>query len=257
MEPPLHSIPKIISGLDDITEGSLQSICDLYSQVFENVVTVSKPEVAEMTKLYENCQRMMCIAYVNEMADACESHDIDPYEVCHAAATKPFGYQSFMPGSGVGGHCIPVNPYYLLANSEFPLLRAATERMWDRPARLADKAMKSLRRDSGSGQSRFQDRPRVLVVGVGFKAGQSVLSGSPGVAVLTRLLEEYNVEAVFADPLVEESAIPFAPKLDEQTQWNRESLQQFDLIIVTMRQAGLDFSVLEHLPGVQIKWNCA
>ncbi|KAF2785939.1 nucleotide sugar dehydrogenase [Melanomma pulvis-pyrius CBS 109.77] len=241
VEPPLHSIPKVISGLDDIREGSLQSIRELYSQVFENIVIVSKPEVAEMTKLYENCQRMMCIAYANEMADACEPHDIDPYEVSRAAATKPFGYQPFMPSIGVGGHCIPVNPYYLLANSDFPLLRAATERMWKRPARLADKAMKSLRKDSGAGRSR---------------AGQSILSYSPGVAVLTRLLEEWNVEAIFVDPLVEESAIPFAPKLDEETQWNKESLQQFDLIIVTMRQTGLDFNVLEKLPGVQVEWHC-
>jgi nucleotide sugar dehydrogenase len=256
VEPPLHSIPKVISGLDDIVEGSLQSINKLYSQVFENIVTVSKPEAAEMTKLYENCQRMMCIAYANEMADACEPHNIDPYEVARAAATKPFGYQSFMPSSGVGGHCIPVNPYYLLANSDFPLLKAATETMWNRPAHLADEAMKLLHKDSDSGHSRGHERKRVLVVGVGFKAGQSVLSCSPGVAILQRLLEEWDVEAVFSDPLVEASAIPFAPKLDQATQWNKASLRQFDLIMVAIRQTELDFEVLEDLPGVKVSWYC-
>lgn len=80
-EPPVKSIPKIISGLDDILPGSLDAINRIYSTIFDNVVTVSKPEVAEMMKLYENCQRMVCIAYANEMADACIPHGIDPYEV--------------------------------------------------------------------------------------------------------------------------------------------------------------------------------
>ncbi|KAF2844238.1 nucleotide sugar dehydrogenase [Plenodomus tracheiphilus IPT5] len=256
IDPPLRSIPKIISGLDDITEGSLQSIHDLYSQVFDEVVTVSKPEVAEMTKLYENCQRMVCIAYANEMADACGPHGIDPYEVCQAAATKPFGYQPFMPSLGVGGHCIPINPYYLLANSSFPLLQAATETMWKRPARLADKAMVSIGGTSSTMQSSGLRRQRVLVVGVGFKTGQSVLSCSPGVAVLTHLLGKWHVDVMFADPLVDESAILFAPKLDDTTQWNKQSLEGFDLIMVTNRQTGLDFHVLKALEGVQIEWYC-
>lgn len=100
-EPPAAQIPKIISGLDDISPGSLDAISEIYSNVFDQVVPVSKPEVAEMMKLFENCQRMMCIAYVNEMADACVDHDISPYEVCNAAATKPFGYLPFTPGLGM------------------------------------------------------------------------------------------------------------------------------------------------------------
>ncbi|KXJ84899.1 hypothetical protein Micbo1qcDRAFT_128895, partial [Microdochium bolleyi] len=111
-EPPAFAIPKIISGLDDVVPGSLASIARLYSAAFDRIVPVSKPEVAEMTKLYENCQRMMCIAYTNEMADACGPHGIDPFEVVEAAASKPFGYMPYTPGPGVGGHCIPVNPYY-------------------------------------------------------------------------------------------------------------------------------------------------
>jgi UDP-N-acetyl-D-mannosaminuronate dehydrogenase len=110
VEPPAHAIPKVISGLDDITPGSLESVNDIYSKAFDNVVRTTKPEVAEMTKLFENCQRMMMAAYANEMADACKLHGIDPFEVQSAAATKPFGYLPFTPGLGVGGHCIAVNP---------------------------------------------------------------------------------------------------------------------------------------------------
>ncbi|PHH92211.1 hypothetical protein CDD83_8411 [Cordyceps sp. RAO-2017] len=112
----------------------------MYARAFDRVVPVSSPEVAEMAKLYENCQRMVCIVYANEMADACRARGIDPFEVCAAAATKPFGYMPFRPGLGVGGHCIPVNPYYLLANNDFPLLQAATECMRRRPAAIAQRA---------------------------------------------------------------------------------------------------------------------
>lgn len=117
----------------------------MYSTVFDRVIPVTKPEVAEMMKPYENCQRMMCIAYANEMADACIPHGIDLYEVCDAASTKPFGYMPYSPD--VGGHCIPVNPFYLLASSNFPLLRSAAESMGSRPARLAKRGL--VQRDVG------------------------------------------------------------------------------------------------------------
>jgi len=251
----MEHIPKIISGLDDITPGSLTSIKNLYSAVFPHVVVVSKPEVAEMMKLYENCQRMLCIAYANEMADACIPHEIDPYEVCTAAATKPFGYLPFTPSLGVGGPCIPVNPYYLLSNSEFPLLRAATEKMEVRPGMVGNRAMVNLyRRYPG----RFGERrPRVLVVGAGFKRGQSLTTGSPGVELMKMLLQSWEAHVEFADPLVEEAVIPFVPRLDEKTEWNKEGLERFDLIIVAVRQEELDFGVLEELEGdVQVEmWN--
>jgi UDP-N-acetyl-D-mannosaminuronate dehydrogenase len=99
----MTKIPKILSGLDDIVPGSLKAITRLYAQVFDTIHTVSTPEVAEMTKLYENCQRMMGIAFANEMADACSSHGLDPYEVSRAASSKPFGYMPFEPGIGLGG----------------------------------------------------------------------------------------------------------------------------------------------------------
>lgn len=256
IEPPVSSIPKIISGLDDITPGSLASIQRLYARVFAHVVPVSSPEVAEMTKLYENCQRMLGIAYANEMADACEARGIDAHEVARAASTKPFGYLPFTPSLGVGGHCIPVNPYYLLADNEFPLLQAATERMWGRPGRVGDRAMRAL---YASGRARADGPwPRVLVVGVGFKPGQKVVSCSPGVALIKHLLQEWDVDVVFADPLVEEETVPFVPKLDAEREWKREVLETFDLIVVAVRQHGLDWSVLEEV-GEQtlVKWCCA
>lgn len=110
--PTFHSIPKIVSGLDDIAPGSLKAIYGFYSTVFSEVVPVSRPEVAEMTKLYENCQRMINIAYANEMADACSKIGIDPLEVSRAAATKPFGYQPYTPSLGVGGTSDPYRSHF-------------------------------------------------------------------------------------------------------------------------------------------------
>ncbi|WQF75382.1 Putative UDP-glucose/GDP-mannose dehydrogenase, NAD(P)-binding domain superfamily [Colletotrichum destructivum] len=257
VEPPCHAIPKIVSGLDDRVPGSLASVMRLYNRVFDRLVPVSRTEVAEMMKLYENCQRMMCIAFANEMADACVPHGIDPYEVAAAAASKPFGYMPFSPSLGVGGHCIPVNPYYLLSNSAFPLLEAAAEKMAARPAVIARRAIDSLTRVAKAGAATAAPlvRPRLLVVGVGFKAGQSVLSNSPGVELVRALVQSGEVDVMFADPLVKQSAVPAAPRLADE-KWNRETLETFDMIIVSFRQHGLDFGVLGELRGVKVEMWC-
>lgn len=250
----------MISGLDDVCPGSLKAITQLYSRVFDRVVPVSSPEVAEMVKLYENCQRMVCIAYANEMADACAPHAIDPYEVSAAAATKPFGYMPFSPGVGVGGHCIPVNPYYLLSNSQFPLLQAATETMRSRPAVLAARALATLgvAADGKVSEGRLeQERPRVLVVGVGFKSGQSTLSNSPGLALARSLQKSQKVDVTFADALVPQAAVPEIRRLADGD-WRAAVLDEgFDLIIVAFKQVGMDFDELRGLQRARVEmWCC-
>jgi UDP-N-acetyl-D-mannosaminuronate dehydrogenase len=290
-----------------VAPGSLDAIVRLYSPVFNTIVPVSKPEVAEMMKLYENCQRMMCIAFANEMADACTPFGVDPYEVCRAAATKPFGYMPYMPSLGVGGHCIPVNPYYLLSNGDFPLLKACTEKMWQRPIDIGQRALRTLlgpgnedscplttlanlaaleRQDSGidvsydampdavlakanlglildsishtdttSGTTVVKPLPRVLVVGMGFKAGQSVLSNSPGLKLAQTLDNCCRVSVMWADPLVEQMIIPQIPRLSDH-HWTKDMLETFDMIIVAVKQVGLDFSILQILHDVNIQFWC-
>ncbi|KAF5689186.1 Vi polysaccharide biosynthesis vipA tviB [Fusarium circinatum] len=248
-EPPVQSIPKIISGLDDITPGSLDAIIRVYSTIFETVVPVSKPEVAEMMKLYENCQRMVCIAYANEMADACIPHGINPYEVCEAASTKPFGYMPYSPSVGVGGHCIPVNPFYLLSNSRFPLLECATLAMHSRPSRLAERVLKRLRQ-------RVTGRtPRVLVVGMGFKAGQSQIDNSPGADLVKSLAVSREVDVCWADSLVKQSALPQVRRLLDED-WRKDVLRKFDIIVVASRQTDMSFDILDELDGVDIERWC-
>lgn len=231
--------------------GSLDSIDKLYSKVFKTIVKVSKPEVAEMTKLYENCQRMVGIAYANEMADSCVAHGIDALEVCSAAATKPFGYMPYAPGLGVGGHCIPVNPHYLLSNCDFPILQAATEKMRSRPNRLGDLLVESFLYSRCKAEA-WSRRLRILVVGVAFKRGQSNISHSPAVTLIQHLLDRWEAEVTFADPLVAEEALPYVPRLDEKSEWNKECLDSFDIIIVAMEQVGLDFTTLDNLADVEV-----
>ncbi|KAF5620192.1 UDP-n-acetyl-D-mannosamine 6-dehydrogenase [Fusarium sp. NRRL 52700] len=248
VEPPMRSIPKVVSGLDDVIPGSLDAVVRLYGRVFDRIVPVSKPEVAEMCKLYENCQRMMCIAYANEMADACKDLGIDAFEVSRAAATKPFGYMPYTPSLGVGGHCIPVNPYYLLSNCEFPLLEACADKMNKRPATQAQKIVdelhnntsKTKRRDSGIELSK-----RILVVGMGFKAGQDHLVNSPGLQ-LARELQMLSMDVTFADSLVKQTAVPEIPRLADED-WTKEELDGFDMIVVSFKQWGMDFDVLDQV----------
>ncbi|KAJ4159427.1 uncharacterized protein LMH87_008329 [Akanthomyces muscarius] len=247
--PPARAIPKVISGLDDVVPGSSDAIAKLYEAAFDSVVRVSRPEVAEMMKLYENCQRMVCIAYANEMADACRGHGIDPFELCRAAATKPFGYMPFAPGIGVGGHCIPVNPFYLLSNSEFPLLQSAAENMRARPGVLAQRIVARL--DTQRGGS---GRHRVLVAGIGFKPGQSHLANSPSLELAKSLVLSGRVDVAWADPLVAQEAVPQIQRLAEGD-WSVGFLQDnFDHVVAAMRQTGLKFGVLKSLSPDMVEW---
>lgn len=251
--PQFESIPKIVSGLDD---ASLKSIIRVYSRVFETLVPVSKPEVAEMTKLYENCQRMMCITLANEMADACYELGIDGREISTAAATKPFGYLPVCPGPGVGGHCIPVNPWYLINTSNsWPTLEFATRRTRLRPAMLAQRLLQNL--DNRT--------PRILVVGFGFKPGQSLTTNSPGVEFALALEGFLSArgrlfDVQYYDPLVPEgTAHGKAKHMKRWTDWRKSSLEScFDVIAVLMRQKGVDWGVLEmcEQDKIQIVYEC-
>lgn len=266
-DPAPHTIPKMISGL---TPTALAAVAQVYDQVFDTTVPVSSPETAEMTKLYENCFRMVNIAYANEMADYAKKLGVDAAEMVDAANTKPYGFMKFSPGLGVGGHCIPVNPYYLFettgnAVSELPVLERATKRMWGRPGRLAktfhrracfaDAGKEGGKIKSVGGRCGGRDRPqslvvrqpRILVVGIGFKPGQSVLSCSPGLAFAERLKHLGCERLAFYDPLVDAKSVSFMEKLQEKS-WTRDHIEkEFDGVAICTAQEGVDFKVLECL----------
>lgn len=239
-QPPARDIPKIISAL---SEAALISMHRIYSQAFATVVPVSNPEVAEMTKLFENCYRMVNCAFVNEIADACAVQGIDADEVVAAAATKPFGFQSFKPGLGVGGHCIPINPFYLMANNELPLLRCATNATWARPRIAASKFL-----------DKYDVLPRVLVIGVGFKPGEKVVDCSPAVAFAEELQSLGCKEVAYYDPLVEQDRVPGIRKLENDA-YDAESVDAaFDRIVVCVKQDKVDWSVVKRLDVDKVMW---
>ncbi len=245
----------MVSGLDDVVPGSLKAITELYETAFDTVIPVSKPEVAEMLKLYENCQRTVAIAYANEMADACVPFGIDPFEVAKVASSKPFGYLPVFPSLGIGGHCIPVNPVYLLSNCNLPILQQAYAETVIRPSRIASQILISLLKDDRN-TPRPGSKPRLLVVGLGFKAGQSDLSNSPGLQLLNFIRNSGSIDLMFSDPLVEQSAIPEVPKLRD-SDWKQETLDVFDAIVVAIKQPGLDYGILDRLEGSKVHiWQC-
>jgi UDP-N-acetyl-D-glucosamine dehydrogenase len=178
-----HNTPKVVGG---INEASCEAACALFSLLVppEQIHRVSGPRVAEMCKLLENIFRSVNIALVNELAKLCERMEIDIWEVIDAAATKPFGFMPFYPGPGVGGHCIPVDPYYLSWKArEFDFytkfIELAAEVNSSMPFFTVNRIAEALNR-----QGKPLQGARILVLGVAFKRDIDDPRNSPAVEVM-------------------------------------------------------------------------
>jgi UDP-N-acetyl-D-glucosamine dehydrogenase len=197
------SVTKVVGG---VNERSTEAATALYSSAIETVHPVSSPEAAELTKLLENIFRSVNIALVNELAQLCDRMDIDVWEVVEAAATKPFGFMSFKPGPGLGGHCIPIDPFYLTWKAreygfytEFiELAGKVNESMPYFCRSLVSQALNHARQRSLSGS-------QVLVLGVAYKSDISDVRESPAVKLIG-LLESAGAEVSYHDPHVPELA---------------------------------------------------
>jgi UDP-N-acetyl-D-glucosamine dehydrogenase len=196
----IRTTPKVVGGL---TDDCTQRAVDLYSRVCDQVVPVSTPEAAELAKLLENIFRSVNIALVNELAILCDRMGIDIWEVVDAASTKPYGFMRFEPGPGMGGHCLPVDPFYLAFkareydfSAEFIELAGKVNQAQphfcvSRIARALNDATKPVK---GS---------RVLLLGVSYKAGVGDLRESPSLRI-AHLLRELGAEVSYHDPHVPE-----------------------------------------------------
>ena len=195
------SVTKVVGG---VNETSTEAASALYSAAIDNVHPVSSPEAAELTKLLENIFRSVNIALVNELAQLCDRMDIDVWEVVEAAATKPFGFMSFKPGPGLGGHCIPIDPFYLTWKAreygfytEFiELAGKVNESMPYFCRSLVSQALNHARQRSLSGS-------RILVLGVAYKPDISDMRESPAVKLIG-LLEGAGASVSYHDPYVPE-----------------------------------------------------
>ncbi|SNX87753.1 related to UDP-N-acetyl-D-mannosamine 6-dehydrogenase [Melanopsichium pennsylvanicum] len=242
--PAFEDIPKVVSGLD---QSSLERITELYSRVFNKVVPVSKPEVAEFTKLYENCQRLVNIAYVNEIADACTKHGVDVHEVVMASSTKPFGFMPYTPSLGAGGHCIPVNPFYLFANCDLPLLRSAAFANQQRPVAKAVEVAK-IAAENHAAQNKV-GKVSIAIVGMGFKRGEASLAYAPTVTLADKLTE-LDVEVSYVDDFVTSDKWAKIPSTTFQDAAKFDSL--FDAVVVAQKPIASELAVLEKLTSAKV-----
>jgi UDP-N-acetyl-D-glucosamine dehydrogenase len=196
---PRRDIPKVIGGVDRRAASAAEA---LYGTVFNRTVLMSSPAAAEMTKLLENIYRCVNIALVNELKQLCEHMGINIWEVIDAAATKPFGFQAFYPGPGVGGHCIPVDPFYLSWKAEqygFPtrFIELAGEVNESMPQYVVQTTARALERNG----VRLRGA-KVLVLGVAYKRDVDDLRESPSLTII-ELLKREGAEVAYNDPFFE------------------------------------------------------
>src|SRR6185436_12295418 len=188
--------PKIVGGL---TDECRRRAVELYEEVCDEVVQVSTPESAELTKLLENIFRSVNIALVNELAMLCDRMGIDVWDVIDAAATKPFGFMAFRPGPGLGGHCIPIDPFYLTWKArEFDFhtefIELAGKVNSQMPAFCVGKVVRAL-----NSRRKPLNGSRVLVVGVAYKADVNDVRESPALRIID-LLRAEGAEVSYHDP---------------------------------------------------------
>lgn len=193
---PRREIPKVIGGFD---ARASRAAAALYGTVFNRTVNMSSPAAAEMTKLLENIYRNVNIALVNELKQLCGHMGLNVWEIIDAAATKPFGFQAFYPGPGVGGHCIPVDPFYLSWRAEqfgFPtrFIALAGEVNESMPGFVVNAAAKAMERNGVSLRG-----AKVLVLGLAYKRDVDDLRESPSLAIMQRL-QRAGAEVEYNDP---------------------------------------------------------
>jgi UDP-N-acetyl-D-glucosamine dehydrogenase len=237
-----HNVPKVVGGISPECSALARA---LYSAAIETVVPVSSPRVAEMVKLLENTFRAVNIGLVNEIALMCDRLGMDVWEVIDAAKTKPFGFMPFYPGPGLGGHCIPIDPFYLSWKAkqngfESRFIELAGYVNGSMPHYVVEKIGEALNL-----HRKALNGSRVLVVGVAYKRDIDDIRESPALDIL-RLLAEKGARVSYFDPLV--PRLPqreWSGELDlESTPLEREMLAAFDCVAIVTDHRGIDYEAL-------------
>ncbi len=230
------TVPKVVGGID---QASTDAAAEFYASAIDTVHRVSSPEAAELTKLLENIFRSVNIALVNELAQLCDRMGIDVWEVVEAAATKPFGFMSFKPGPGLGGHCIPVDPFYLT-------WKAREYGFYTEFIELAGKVNESMPWFCRSVVSQALNHTlqlslkgsRILVLGVAYKPNISDTRESPAVKLID-LLQAAGADVSYHDPHVpsfrENGVAMSSSPLDPAS---------YDCVVVVTDHAGIDYDRL-------------
>jgi UDP-N-acetyl-D-glucosamine dehydrogenase len=237
----LRNTPKVLGGLTDACVERAEAI---YGLVCDNLVRVSSPEAAELTKLLENIFRSVNIALVNELAMLTDRMGIDIWEVVDAAATKPYGFMRFEPGPGMGGHCLPVDPFYLawrarefdIATEFIELAGKVNQQM---PYHCVEKAQRALN-DAGLSVK----GARIALLGVSYKPGVGDIRESPALKIIA-LLKELGADVRYHDPHVpdlQEFAISSTPL--------EEVLSDADLTLIVTAHPSVDHDAIAQRGGL-------
>jgi len=230
------TVPKIVGGIDD---ASTEAAAALYASAVDTIHRVSSPEAAELTKLLENIFRSVNIALVNELAQLCDRMGIDVWEVVDAAATKPFGFMPFQPGPGLGGHCIPIDPFYLTWKArEFDFstrfIELAGEVNQNMPYYCRSRVSQAL----NHGAHKSLAGSKALVLGVAYKSDISDWRESPAVKLI-ELLRNAGATVAYHDPHVESFAtdgidlasVPLEPGA-------------YDVVVIATAHTAIDYTQL-------------
>ena len=226
------STPKVVGGID---AGSTKAAATLYRSALDDVHEVSTAEAAELTKLLENIFRSVNIALVNELAQLCDRMDIDVWEVIDAAATKPFGFMPFQPGPGLGGHCIPLDPYYLAWKArEFDFNTRFVELAGEINNNMPYFCRSVISQALNHGAQRSLSGSKILLVGVAYKADIGDVRESPAEKLLT-LLRNAGADVSYHDPFVAEfdglTSVPLEP-------------QRYDCVAIVTAHTTVDYDKL-------------
>ena len=235
------AIPKLVGGLDD---QSLTLATDVYNLSYSDVVPVPRAEVAEAAKLLENIFRSVNIALVNEMKMVLNDMDIDIWEVVQAASTKPFGFMPFYPGPGLGGHCIPIDPFYLTWKAKevgrpVQFIELAGLVNTQMPEYVVDRLAEGLNE---------QEKPvkgsKILVVGLAYKADVSDTRESPSFELLD-LIDQRGGDVAYTDPFIPETYPVRRHDIAlSSVELTAESVASFDAVVISTAHSDIDYELL-------------
>ncbi len=232
------NIPKVVGG---VTPGCTDAAACLYGEVMDTVVPVENARVAETVKLLENTFRSVNIGLVNEIALMCHSMDINVWEVIDAASTKPFGFMPFYPGPGLGGHCIPIDPFYLSwkakqAGSEARFIELAGQVNGSMPRYVT-----GLTADALNEQGKAVKGSRILVVGVAYKPDIDDVRESPSLDIM-ELLAKRGAAISWYDPHVED--LHGFEGMERLGEWTADALASFDAAVIVTPHRTVDHALL-------------
>jgi len=232
------NIPKVVGG---VTPECTKMAVSLYGQVMDTVVPVSSSRVAETVKLLENTFRSVNIGLANEIALMCSSMGINVWEVIDAASTKPFGYMPFYPGPGLGGHCIPIDPFYLSWKAKqsgsdarfIELAGTINSKMPEHVVNITASALNSYKKPlNGS---------KALIVGVSYKPNIDDVRESPALDII-QLLHDKGAEVSWFDPEVDSlTGFDFARKIDK---WGVDEISGYDVAIIVTPHSSVDHQAI-------------